>query len=271
MGNIHVSCTLDEDLQICRYIDFIELVEMLKFGRMHIEQANELQRSRLLTAAAAWRRSVSSGSQSKNVSAAKTIRMRNRLLRGWTRGNLALQSWMILGEDGAASWQTGASSELSIGIVSTPKRLAASLLVRDSTSVVIGAADELALQDEQNVNSPYSLTGKFTPNEPAETVGIVANAIEAHPEGGLPHSMGLQVILPTLLARVIVAPYATERFVDLVTELVRENTYAAVTRADEAPTEKPRARAARKIYPPPAIMTNLPGRHLAHSHCVTSA
>lgn len=238
MGIVHVSCTLDEDLQICRYISFVELVELLKFGQIHFEHANGFQHSRLLAAAAAWRRSPYPP-QANNASTAKQTRLRNQLLRAWPRGNLAFQSWTMLPGTHAVHWNTCSCSEQNIAIVSTANNLADSLLVPDDTTVIIGQDDELALEEVSAAPSPHGLLGNCASRMPSGNIGVIANSAYAPAENPHERGMSLHVVLPTLLSSVIVAPYVTERFFDLVAKLVGENTSATVKRAGQLPFEIP--------------------------------
>src|SRR5690606_15900994 len=115
-----------------------------------------------------------------------------------------------------ADWTACSSADQKIGIVSSAKNLAESLLVRSDTTVVIGKADELDFHEDVAFGSRYGLTENLAPQLPPETVGIIANSTHANPDDTHQSGMRLQVMLSTLLTSVIVAPYATERFFDLV-------------------------------------------------------
>ncbi len=247
MGIIHASSILDEDLQVYRYISFVELVELLKFGQIHLEYANDCQRSRLLTVASAWRRSLSQIKTNNSV-ATKQARRRNQMLRAWHQGSLSFQTWKVLRGVDTLYWNTRSCSEQNIGIVSSIKNLAESLLVRNNTTVMIGKMEGLAKQGASISTSACCLAGNFTPPMPSEEVGIIANS-----DRNLQSDMSLHVVLSTLLSKVIVAPYVTERFFDLVAKLVRESTCATVTRINQLRFENLRPTIPR-AYAPTVLM-----------------
>lgn len=231
MGSVHVSCTVDEDLQIYRYISFVELVELLKFGQVHFEPASDYQRSRLLAEISSWRRSTGQ-LQASDATAVRRARRRNQLLRAAPQGKVAFQTWKVLRGVDALYWNTCSCSDQNVGIVTSIRNLTEALLVRDGTSFVVGRMDDATLQEGAAAPSPHSLAGGFAPGMPSDNVSIVAHADDAR---SYSHQWGLSVhaVLSTLLSSVIVAPYASERFFDLVAKLVGENTSATVVRPNQ--------------------------------------
>ena len=253
MGAVHVIFPLEEESKLCRYISFVELVELLKFGQMHFEHANAFQRGRLLAAAAEWRR-LPGRSQADGTSAARQARRRNQLLNAWPKSDLSFQSWSVMRDIDADHWNACPSSDQKIGIVTTARNLAESLLVPRNTTVIIGRAEELDLQEDAASSSRYGLTGSLAPQLPPEDVGVIAHRSYDESDSGLQRGMRLQIMLSSWLTDVVVAPYATDRFVELVAKVVSEQTSARVTRAGQRSFEGMRS-AISRAYAPSFSMT----------------
>lgn len=242
MGEVHVSCTLDEELQLCRYVSFVDLVDLLKFNQIHLEDASGIQRHRLLRAAAAKRQTTlasEAGHACGQARPAERAAPERQASRDYMRSSLALQSWVILNGREPADWSACGYSDQCIAIVSSVGALADSLLVPDNTTVLLAHEDDLALWQGRAAVPRRNSPPRFNHGTTIEQVGIVANF--TYPGSVRLHELNtrLRVILSTMLTKVIVAPHTEDRFLELVSILVRENTWATVARGTQPPFQAP--------------------------------
>lgn len=229
MPDVHVSCTLDEEQQICRYLSFVDFVDLLKFGQIRFEKTSRHEIFCPTRSASAWQhlaRCVRTDSVRDTPGSTKNLSEKDRATLKLQQGSLLIQSWTLIDEAEPRYWRGCQHPEQCVGVVSNVRSLAESFLVPDDTDLIIAEANGRALLHGCSSTPP--------------AVSVFVNALHA-PRASCPESrINLHVVLSTLLSEVIVAPNAPNRFIELVTKLVRENTLATVTRAGQPPLESPR-------------------------------
>lgn len=206
MGNIHINKSLDPDRRIFQYLSFYELVDLLKFNQTFFTRADHPQRQDLF---------------SKDV------------VPDFESNRITLQSWSLAADDVLAEWETQHSPHPGVCIVSSIRALSQSLFTDDATRIYIELARPAErAKDKLWSASPKRRRTKALPHTPSDGLHAIAISRRSHAPANLsPAGMHLLVDLRTLLTEIVIPSRAPARFMDLVTKLVQESTWVAVTRA----------------------------------------
>src|SRR5690606_10161743 len=107
MPDVHVSCALDEELQLCRYMSFVDFVDLLKFSQVRLEDVSRNGSScatRTVSARQSFTRFSHRAGALDQTESTENFFWRKQAVLDQQHDSFLLQSWTSINEAEPRYW-----------------------------------------------------------------------------------------------------------------------------------------------------------------------
>src|SRR5690606_25642984 len=121
------SCALAEELQLCRYVSFVDFVDLLKFGQIRFEKESRTQHpcvARKISEPPYTNHGLHRNRTPVSIPSIETLFWQDRTFPEPQQDRFLLQSWSLANEAGPHYWKGCQELEQCVAIISNVKALA---------------------------------------------------------------------------------------------------------------------------------------------------